>query len=271
MREGGYTVIVHRDGELESRQWRLPRWAARLLLAAALTGSAAVLLLLALYGPIVASAAKRPLLEREVARLRRENQRVEQLARALDQSEARFAQLRGMLGAEGAPPPNGSREPAPRGETREYVAPPLLAREPASAAGGDTAGGPWIPARWPLSVPAYRTRGMAAGDSSGETHQGIDLAVPVGAEVRAAGAGAVKATGSDPAYGLFVLLEHRDGYESMYGHLSRVLVSQGDVVRAGQVIALSGNTGRSSAPHLHFEVRRQGRSVDPLSLVREGV
>jgi murein DD-endopeptidase MepM/ murein hydrolase activator NlpD len=56
----------------------------------------------------------------------------------------------------------------------------------------------------------------------------------------------------------------------MYGHLSRVLVSQGDPIKAGQVIALSGNTGRSTAPHLHFEVRHNGHSIDPLSLVREG-
>ena len=56
----------------------------------------------------------------------------------------------------------------------------------------------------------------------------------------------------------------------MYGHLSRVIAVDGESVRAGQVIALSGNTGRSTAPHLHFEVRRGGRSVDPLTLVKEG-
>jgi murein DD-endopeptidase MepM/ murein hydrolase activator NlpD len=80
----------------------------------------------------------------------------------------------------------------------------------------------------------------------------------------------VRRSGTDPAYGLFVLLAHPDGYESMYGHLSRVLVLQGDTVRVGQVIALTGNSGRSTAPHLHFEIRRDGRSVDPLALVREG-
>jgi len=72
------------------------------------------------------------------------------------------------------------------------------------------------------------------------------------------------------SYGVYVLLEHPDGYETMYGHLSRVLVARGERVREGQVIALSGNSGRSTAPHLHFEVRRRGRSVDPLTLVREG-
>jgi len=82
--------------------------------------------------------------------------------------------------------------------------------------------------------------------------------------------GRVKETGDDPAYGLFVMLEHPQGYETMYGHLSRVLVARGDSVRVGQVIALSGSTGRSTAPHLHFEIRRGGRSLDPLSVVREG-
>jgi murein DD-endopeptidase MepM/ murein hydrolase activator NlpD len=80
----------------------------------------------------------------------------------------------------------------------------------------------------------------------------------------------VKEAGTDPAYGLFVLLEHPDGYETMYGHLSRVVARRGTEVGAGQVIALSGNSGRSTAPHLHFEIRRSGRSIDPLSMVKEG-
>jgi len=88
--------------------------------------------------------------------------------------------------------------------------------------------------------------------------------------VRAAGGGAVAQTGQDPEYGWFILLQHVDGYQSMYGHLSRRLVAQGDSVVAGQVIGLSGNTGRSSAPHLHFEIRRQGTSLDPLTMVKEG-
>jgi murein DD-endopeptidase MepM/ murein hydrolase activator NlpD len=56
----------------------------------------------------------------------------------------------------------------------------------------------------------------------------------------------------------------------MYGHLSRILVAAGDSVASGQVIGLSGNTGRSSAPHLHFEIRQRGLSLDPQTLVKEG-
>jgi murein DD-endopeptidase MepM/ murein hydrolase activator NlpD len=166
--------------------------------------------------------------------------------------------------------PSLPRDTGPTGgEERLYVAPPMLARVPTRA---DTAApaGPTRPSRWPLSVSAYRTRGLAEGDPNQEEHAGIDLAVPVGSDVRAAGGGRVEEAGADSAYGLYVLLEHADGYETMYGHLSRVLVVQGDAVREGQVIALTGNTGRSTAPHLHFEIRLNGRSIDPLTLVKEG-
>jgi murein DD-endopeptidase MepM/ murein hydrolase activator NlpD len=88
--------------------------------------------------------------------------------------------------------------------------------------------------------------------------------------VRAAGSGTVVQTGQDPEYGWFVLLQHAEGYQTMYGHLSRRLAAQGDSVAAGQVIGLSGSTGRSTAPHLHFEIRRQGSSLDPLTMVKEG-
>jgi murein DD-endopeptidase MepM/ murein hydrolase activator NlpD len=89
--------------------------------------------------------------------------------------------------------------------------------------------------------------------------------------VRAAGGGTVLQTGVDPEYGSFVLLQHPDGFQTMYGHLSRVAVTMNSLVSAGEVVGLSGNTGRSSAPHLHFEIRREGRSLDPLTMVKEGI
>ncbi|HYB42104.1 MAG TPA: M23 family metallopeptidase, partial [Candidatus Methylomirabilis sp.] len=155
------------------------------------------------------------------------------------------------------------------GEEPLYIAPPMVARAPVDT-GGDGSRGLSIPSRWPLEVPSYRTRGMVTDTASEEVHPGIDLAVPEGSKVKASGGGIVQRAGTDSAYGLFVLLQHPSGYQTMYGHLSRILVSRGDTVAGGQVIALSGNTGRSTAPHLHFEVRLNGRSVDPTKLVREG-
>jgi murein DD-endopeptidase MepM/ murein hydrolase activator NlpD len=87
--------------------------------------------------------------------------------------------------------------------------------------------------------------------------------------VRAAGGATVAQTGEDADYGKFVLLQHPDDYQTLYGHLSRVLVTRGRTVRAGEVIGLSGNSGRSTAPHLHFEIRKAGRSVDPLGIIQE--
>jgi murein DD-endopeptidase MepM/ murein hydrolase activator NlpD len=271
MARAGYTVLIHRDGVLSSRQLRLPLWAVRVLLVAGVALAATVVVLVALYGPIVKAAARVPTLEREVARLRGENARVTELAERLDEAEARYAHLRGMLsGGVNIPELRAESSAASRpADEPLYVAPAILARAPQLDSASE-ATGPSVPHRWPLAVGSYRTRGLAQGDPSVETHAGLDLAVPVGSEVRASGGGVVKRTGVDSAYGEFVLLGHPDGYETMYGHLSRILVASGTMVRAGQVIALSGNSGRSTAPHLHFEVRRNGRSVDPSSLVREG-
>lgn len=269
-RPPGFTVMIHKDGALETRRYRIPRWLARGLTVLALSATAVVVAVVAFYGPIVVAAARTPFLEHQITRLSAENRRVGELARALDDAEARYAHLRGMLGAQvGLPDPaRQSARVSQASDDRLYVAPPILARE--ASAAEDEPEGPSVPHRWPLAVSSFRTRGLAVGDSAGEQHPGIDLAVPAGSDVRASGGGAVRAAGTDPAYGLFVLLQHPEGYETMYGHLSRVLVVKGERVRAGQVIGLSGNTGRSTAPHLHFEVRRNGRQVDPLTLVREG-
>ncbi len=127
-----------------------------------------------------------------------------------------------------------------------------------------------VPRHWPLQGGGFITRGQVRPGDPAETHPGVDIAAQLGTPVRAAGGGTVAAVGTDPDYGLFVLLRHPEGYESMYGHASRLLVSEGEVVAAGEVIALSGNSGRSTAPHLHFEIRRDGKTLDPLTLVKEG-
>ena len=270
MRSPGYTVIIQRNGALASRQLQVPSWLARTAVITSLVMLVVVAAIVVAYGPILAAAMRAPLLERRVDELTRENARVDQLARELADAEARYAHLRGMLGARMPVPAGDSDGQFAAGEERLYIAPPMVARAPAADSGVEEGRGPSIPHRWPLSVPSYRTRGMVAGTTSEEVHPGIDLAVPEGSDVRASGGGVVERAGTDSSYGLFVLLQHPSGYQTMYGHLSRSLVSRGDSVAAGQVIALSGNTGRSTAPHLHFEVRLRGRSIDPTKLVREG-
>ncbi len=98
-------------------------------------------------------------------------------------------------------------------------------------------------------------------------HTGIDIAVAEGTPVRAAAPGRVTVAGWEGGFGLLVIIDHENGYETYYGHLSKVLVSPGHYVQAGDVIALSGNTGLSTGPHLHFEVRYLGTPVDPRPLL----
>lgn len=98
-------------------------------------------------------------------------------------------------------------------------------------------------------------------------HHGVDLGVPVGTPVHAMAAGTVSLAGPRRGYGLAVMIDHGAGWITLYGHLERVDVSVGDNVRAGTPLGRSGNTGISTGPHLHFEVRRFGRSRDPVPLL----
>jgi murein DD-endopeptidase MepM/ murein hydrolase activator NlpD len=102
-----------------------------------------------------------------------------------------------------------------------------------------------------------------------EFHAGVDIAAKSGTPVTATVAGTVRFAGTADGYGETVLLDHGAGVESRYGHLQRVAVTRGQRVERGQLIGLTGNTGRSTGPHLHYEVRVDGRPVDPRRLTRE--
>lgn len=96
-------------------------------------------------------------------------------------------------------------------------------------------------------------------------HKGVDWATPIGTAIYASSAGTVAKAGWGTGYGYVVYINHPDGRQTRYGHLSRIYVSAGDYVSQGQVIAASGNTGRSSGPHLHFEILINGVQVNPLN------
>ncbi|WP_338698983.1 M23 family metallopeptidase [Streptomyces sp. Q6] len=120
--------------------------------------------------------------------------------------------------------------------------------------------------------------GYAQGGSMWSTgkHSGQDFAVPVGTNVMAVHGGTVVKTGPNgagdgPAYGNAVVIKHSDGTYSQYAHLSRIDVKVGQTVSTGQHIALSGNTGNSSGPHLHFEIRttaNYGSAVNPVAFLK---
>lgn len=94
-------------------------------------------------------------------------------------------------------------------------------------------------------------------------HHGTDIKLAYGEEVRSAAAGVVTFAGEQPGYGLVVKVDHGDGLETRYAHLSSTDVRQGMPIDAGAPIARSGNSGRTTGPHLHFEVRKDGQPIDP--------
>jgi len=101
----------------------------------------------------------------------------------------------------------------------------------------------------------------------GHFHSGVDMAAPAGTPVRAAAAGIVTVAWNPIGYGVYVVVQHGGGVSTLYGHLERTGLVSGDLVAAGDEIGLVGSTGLSTGPHLHFEVRRDGRPVDPLPLL----
>jgi len=142
------------------------------------------------------------------------------------------------------------KEPAPRRATsawRTITAPPGQ-RGDGSQASGVTSG-----------------MGMRINPILGRQmfHAGVDLAAPAGKIVRATADGVVARAGWSGGYGLLVVVRHANGYETRYAHMSRIRVAAGDALVKGQVIGNVGSTGRSTGPHLHYEVRRDGRPVDP--------
>lgn len=112
-------------------------------------------------------------------------------------------------------------------------------------------------------VSGWISRGYLEEDGTDIGHHGIDIAAAKGTPVRAVQDGRVMAAGWDDVYGNIVVIEHSDSLTTVYGHNEKIWVKEGENVTKGQVIASVGSTGRSTAPHLHFEVLKDDKPVDP--------
>lgn len=246
------TFIIVPHGDAETRTWEVGYGRLKLLVGAGALLLLTFAVMVSLWWYVAAQAARVPGLEREVARLEQERAQVAELARTLQEVEEQYERVRQMLGADAAP------------ESGEPLLPPLrdasgdLVRPSAHTS---------TPSAWPLTQPGFITQEV--GGAGRERHPGLDIAVPQDSYVRAAGSGMVVDAGRDEVYGLYVLVDHGGGIQSMYGHASQLFVSRGDRVEQHEVIALSGSTGISTAPHLHFEIRRDGEAVDPLEYVQQ--
>ncbi len=125
------------------------------------------------------------------------------------------------------------------------------------------------PSIWPTSgevTSSFGWRNSPMGGGS-ELHSGMDIANSMGAPVVAAADGEVIQSGAAGGYGNMVQIDHGNGISTIYGHNSRLIVSAGQSVRKGQVVSYVGSTGKSTGPHLHYEVRVNGNAVDPIGFM----
>jgi murein DD-endopeptidase MepM/ murein hydrolase activator NlpD len=209
---------------------------------------------------LASQAARVPGLAAEVRELRRDRIRMQELARTVEQLSAEYTKVRSMLGADSAALPAivDSAGAVPAADS---------AAADSGAQKGETAARPRssLPHGWPLAARGFVTRGHLARIRG--SHPGMDIAVASGSHILASGGGTVAEVGEDSVYGRFVRIAHPGGYESLYAHASSLLVRPRERVPEGRVIALSGSTGVSTAPHLHFEIRKDGRPVDPSALI----
>ena len=245
--DGFDLILVPRSGG-ESRRWHIGPGRRRLLLVLGGAVVSVLLFLLASWVWVAGTAARVPGLLATIDSLEAEQARVAELARQLELLEEQYGRVRDLFGARPTEP------------SALWVAP-----TGSGSVARSTQVEPSSPESWPLSEPGFVTRALLA--DAPDDHPGLDIAVPEGTWIRAAGAGIVLDVGEDPVYGEFVTLDHGDGLVTLYGHASRTFVDRGQQVRRNEVIALSGNTGRSTAPHLHFEVRRDGEPLDPTTFV----
>lgn len=240
------TIIVVPHGDLETRTFEISYRRLRILGWTGLVVLGVLVFLVAFWFTIAAQAARVDTLERDLAKLEQQREKVDSLAGLLAEVEGQYARVRELLGASGA------------AAGQEPTLPDLRSGSAGSA------NGPVVDL-WPLAVSGYITRG-ATPDIE---HPGLDIAVPQSSHIRAAGSGTVVAAAEDSVYGRYVVVDHGGGIETLYAHASQLLVKEGQKVERGKIIAFSGNSGRSTAPHLHFEVRRNGVPVDPLTFVKK--
>jgi murein DD-endopeptidase MepM/ murein hydrolase activator NlpD len=247
------SIVLVPDGGRDTRTFTLSYRSLRALAALLAVVAVALTVMAGSWWYLAARAARAGELSREVEIMARDRARVQALVQRLETIETQYGALRSLFGTAQTEQPSGVWLPpvsAPRGE------------------GTRPDPGATPPRVWPLTERGFVTQELH-GAGGATDHPGLDIAVASGTYIRAAGGGSVVDVGEDAVYGRFVVIDHGDGYATLYGHASETFVTLGQNVRERQVIALSGSTGRSTGPHLHFEVLVEGDPVDPLTVVAQ--
>jgi len=254
MNKNTFSVIIVPHDLKKTRTYRVPYFLFYTFLVLVGVGLVILIIFVATYGRILLKAREAVILEKQVEELTRRTEKMGELRRNLARLRAMDLKIKQLLGVPVDTQLVASAEVI-RSEN-EISAAPLTASQSQLLRS--------IPTFWPVRGFITKAFNVTGGKSSPSYHPGIDIAVDEGTPVVASAGGVVIERGWDDIYGYYVVIDHGFGLKTLYGHNERVVVMKGERVARGQTIAYSGNTGRSTAPHLHFEVLKDNVPVDPM-------
>jgi murein DD-endopeptidase MepM/ murein hydrolase activator NlpD len=245
------TIMLVPDGTEPRSGWRVRTWVMKLVVTSIIVILVGIVLFFSFYGKVLSRAAMTEQVAKENEDLRRYYYKVQLLEQNLNQAREVVTRMTQLAGIDYEFPdfPDDSTIFAHLDRTTEAV----IARPPS---------GDWsLPAGLPIR--GFMTQGFKVTDAN-NYHPGIDIACAVGTPVLATGSGIVELVDYDSVYGHMVVIKHNDSVSTVYAHNKEILVNVGQNVPVGARIASSGNSGKSTAPHLHYEIRANGEPINPL-------
>lgn len=247
------TLLVVPDDNSEPRRLHMQRWMFHTLLVVIALFIITPFVYVGFHFRVLAQAARADRLAEENEALKKYQYKVQILEQSLLESRQVVAQIAEMAGLDQGflSQLYGDSSALPVDSPRP-IRPGALSRT--------------LPPSSPIpdGLPATGWISRGFSDATGSGHTGVDLAIAEGSPVYATAFGEVTRASWDDIYGYMVVIRNSDSIDTVFGHNSKLLVNPGDTVFAGQEIALSGNTGKSSAPHLHYEIRVHGKPINPI-------
>ena len=277
-----YSVLIVPEGDDRTFNFRFNAAVLRGLCVFGVLGVAGVIGITVNFSRVVRIAHKVERLERENRFLRRENAKVVELQQSLYEMKEIDHRLRKIAGVRiesgsrspgGSLPASGGRlwqtaQKMEVGAPRDMLEARSFEETEDPIFGISEEGLRTTPNLWPVQGWVSAEFNLSVGPL-GRRHTGIDIAAPSDTPVKAAADGVVTFVGWTHDLGNLIMIQHDVSFSTRYGHNSRVLVGQGERVRKGQTVAFVGNSGRSSAPHLHFEIWKDGSPVNPRQYLLE--
>jgi len=253
--------MVIPQGQQPTMNFRLAAWQTKAILIVLVFWVIALIVATAFYGKLVNSAITAALLRQENEKLRDYNAKVVEIEKGFRKNLALVSRIAEMAGIEikEIDESLGAAYDSMHADSggRVVIAGLQGDKIPLSAEELDKF---VIPKGRPLY--GWITRRFNV-DEAADRHEGIDIAVKEGTPIVATATGVIEFAGWDKNFGNLAIINHGNGFKTYYGHNEKNLVSVGQKVYKGDVIALSGNTGNSSAPHLHYEIEENGVAIDP--------